>query len=140
MAKRPGHARQGSYRAEDVEPLERAGVLEPYDGRAELLPGLVAHELGGHSDGVSVITLGSGADTAIFWADVVPTTHHVQPPYIMAYDIDVVRSFEVRSEWLAPRRGRPLDRALLPRRRARLRRVVRDGRRYACEPIAGAPR
>ena len=109
MAKHPDHARRGSYRAEDVTPLEAAGLLEPYGdergtpGAFELLPGLRAHLLGGHSDGVSVITLneaGAG-DTAIFWADVVPTAHHVQPPYIMAYDIDVVRSFEARSEWLA---------------------------------------
>ena len=52
-----------------------------------------AHVLGGHSDGVSVITFNAGGpgDTAVFWSDVVPTTHHVQPPYIMAYDIDVVR-------------------------------------------------
>jgi glyoxylase-like metal-dependent hydrolase (beta-lactamase superfamily II) len=109
MARHPDHARRGSDRAEDVEPLERSGLLETFgDERGtpasfELLPGLRAHLLGGHSDGVSVITLnedGEG-DTAIFWSDVVPTAHHVQPPYIMAYDIDVVRSFEVRSEWLA---------------------------------------
>ena len=58
--------------------------------------------LGGHSDGVSVITFNEDGpgETAIFWSDVVPTAHHVQPPYIMAYDIDVVRSFEQRSEWL----------------------------------------
>jgi hypothetical protein len=58
--------------------------------------------LGGHSDGVSVITMNEGGkgDAAIFWSDVVPTTHHIQPPYIMAYDIDVVRSFDVRSSWL----------------------------------------
>src|SRR5262249_6071876 len=69
---------------------------------ATILPGLVAHELGGHSDGVAVITLneGSQGDTAIFWSDVVPTSHHIQPPYIMAYDLDVVRSFEQRSAWL----------------------------------------
>jgi hypothetical protein len=51
---------------------------------------------------VSVITFnedGTG-DRAIFWSDVVPTAHHVQPAYIMAYDLDVVRSFEVRSQWL----------------------------------------
>ena len=53
-------------------------------------------------DGVSVITINADGpgETAIFWADVVPTAHHVQPPYIMAYDIDVVRSFESRSSWL----------------------------------------
>ena len=103
IARAPGHARSGSYRAEDVEPLLAAGQLEGYAGSAELLPGLTAHVLGGHSDGVAVLTFGEDepGDTAIFWSDVVPTTHHVQPPYVMAYDIDVVRSFEQRSAWLA---------------------------------------
>ena len=41
------------------------------------------------------------ADGAIFWADVVPTTHHAQPPYIMAYDLDQTRSYQSRSRWLA---------------------------------------
>ena len=99
----PDHVRKGSYRPEDLQPILDAGLLETWKGTRELLPGLTAHTLGGHSDGVSVITLGDpdSADCAIFWADVVPTTHHVQPPYIMAYDIDVERSFEQRSEWLA---------------------------------------
>jgi glyoxylase-like metal-dependent hydrolase (beta-lactamase superfamily II) len=102
IAKKPGHARAASYRAEDVTPIERAGLLETYEGSRELLPGLRAHVLGGHSDGVAVITFDEeGEEPAIFWSDVVPTAHHVQPPYIMAYDLDVVRSFEVRSEWLA---------------------------------------
>ncbi len=103
MAKHADHARKGSYRAEDVAPLEDLGLLEGFEGTAELLPGIRAHVLGGHSDGVAVITVGEDepGDTAIFWADVVPTTHHIQPPYIMAFDIDVVRSFEQRSEWLA---------------------------------------
>jgi glyoxylase-like metal-dependent hydrolase (beta-lactamase superfamily II) len=99
----PTGARRASYRADDVLPLLDAGLVETYEGNAELLPGLRAHVLGGHSDGVSVITLneqGAG-DTAVFWADVVPTAHHAQPPYIMAYDIDVVRSFDVRGEWIA---------------------------------------
>jgi glyoxylase-like metal-dependent hydrolase (beta-lactamase superfamily II) len=103
MAKHADHARQGSYRAEDVAPLEALGLLEGYEGSVEPVPGIRAHVLGGHSDGVAVITIGEDepGDTAIFWSDVVPTTHHIQPPYIMAFDIDVVRSFEVRSEWLA---------------------------------------
>jgi glyoxylase-like metal-dependent hydrolase (beta-lactamase superfamily II) len=103
FAKRPGHARAGSYRAEDLVAVEEAGLLEPFEGVRELIPGVRAHQLGGHSDGVSVITIDedTAGETAIFWTDVCPTTHHIQPPYIMAYDIDVVRSFEVRSEWMA---------------------------------------
>jgi glyoxylase-like metal-dependent hydrolase (beta-lactamase superfamily II) len=145
MAKKPGHARAASYRAEDVMPIEARRLLTPYSGSIEILPGLCAHVLGGHSDGVSVITLnegpdgsGSGGDTAIFWSDVVPTAHHIQPPYIMAYDLDVVKSFEVRSHWLE-RAAREkwigmfyhdVDHAFG--------RIARDGRRYLLTPVEEA--
>ena len=102
-AKHPDHVRRASYRADDVLPIERAGLLEPCDGAREIAPGLVLEPAPGHSDGVAVVTINAGGpgDAAIFWSDVVPTTHHVQPAYIMAYDIDVARSFESRSRWLA---------------------------------------
>ena len=106
------------------------------EGTQELLPDLVAHELGGHSDGVSVITLGEGRERAIFWSDVVPTTHHVQPPYIMAYDLDVVKSFEVRSQWLEEAaRGNWLG-MFFHDEHVPFARIVKDGRRYRCEPIS----
>ena len=139
MAKQPGHARSGSYRAEDVLPLERAGLLEGFEGTRGILPGLVAHVLGGHSDGVSVITLGEGNETAIFWSDVVPTTHHVQPPYIMAYDLDVVRSFEVRSQWLERAAREGWLGLFFHDERVPFARIARDGRRYRVEGgISGA--
>lgn len=97
----PDPVRAASYRAEDLGALEQAGLLIPMDGTTTVLPGIEVHILGGHSDGVSVILIGEGSERAIFWSDVVPTTHHVQPPYIMAYDLDVARSYEVRSEWIA---------------------------------------
>lgn len=136
MAKRPGHARAPSYRADDVLPIEQRGMLEAYEGERELLPGMRAHVLGGHSDGVAVITFNEDGpgETAIFWSDVVPTMHHVQPAYIMAYDIDVVRSFEQRSQWLerAAREGwtglfyHDVDHAFG--------RIEHDGRRYVARP------
>jgi glyoxylase-like metal-dependent hydrolase (beta-lactamase superfamily II) len=138
MAKHADHARRASYRAEDVEPIERAGLLETFEGSTELLPGLRAHVLGGHSDGVSVITFGEDepGDTAIFWSDVVPTTHHVQPPYIMAYDIDVVRSFDVRSRWLRRAADEGWTGLFYHDADHAFGRVVPDGRRYAFEPLA----
>jgi glyoxylase-like metal-dependent hydrolase (beta-lactamase superfamily II) len=138
----PDGARRASYRADDVRPLAEAGLLEPYEGAAELLPGLVAHVLGGHSDGVAVITLDAERqDGAIFWSDVVPTAHHVQPPYIMAYDLDVARSFAARSEWIerAAERGwtglfyHDVDVSF--GRIVRNGRDGRDGRRYAVQPL-----
>jgi glyoxylase-like metal-dependent hydrolase (beta-lactamase superfamily II) len=136
-AKDPGHARRASYRADDVLVLERAGLLAGFDGRAELVPGLVAHVLGGHSDGVSVVTVGDEAgDCAIFWSDVVPTTHHVQPPYIMAYDLDVARSFEVRSAWIERAAERGWLGLFYHDEHVPFARIVRDGKRYAAKPVA----
>lgn len=136
-AKHPDHVRRASYRADDVVPLEQAGLLVPYEGEVELLPGLVAHQLGGHSDGVSVITLGEGAQTAIFWADVVPTTHHVQPPYIMAYDIDVVRSYRARAEWLTRAAEGGWTGLFYHDPLVAFGRLSRPGKRFELEPVGG---
>ena len=82
---------------------------------------------------MTVVLFGDGMEgpTAAFWGDLIPTTHHIQPPYIMAYDVDVPRSFEMRTRWLA----RAADEGIVglsyhdPARP--FTRLVRDGRRYA---------
>jgi glyoxylase-like metal-dependent hydrolase (beta-lactamase superfamily II) len=137
MAKHPGHARSGSYRAEDVTPIERLGLLAGYADTVEILPGLRVHVLGGHSDGVAVITLNEGGtgDTAIFWSDVVPTTHHIQPAYVMAYDLDVVKSFEQRSDWLARAAESGWIGMFYHDEHHAFGRVRRAGKRYVFEPV-----
>ena len=138
MAKAPGHARSGSYRAEDLEAVERAGLLHGVSEVTEVVPGVRVHPLGGHSDGVSVITVNEDGDgdTAIFWSDVVPTTHHIQPPYIMAYDIDVVRSFDVRSAWLERAASEGFIGLFYHDDERAFGRIVRDGKRYRFQELA----
>ena len=138
-AQSPDPARKGGYSPTNVRVIERAGLLRPYAGDEELLPGLVAHEAAGHSDGVSVITVnehGPG-EAAIFWADIVPTSHHVQPAYIMAYDLDVPRSFASRSKWLARAAGERWLGLFYHDREHAFGRVTRAGERYAFEPLDG---
>lgn len=129
--------RKGGYSPENVDVIERAGLLQAYARDEELLPGLVAHEAAGHSDGVSVITVnehGPG-ETAIFWADVVPTSHHVQPAYIMAYDLDVPRSYASRSKWLARAADERWLGLFYHDIAHAFGRVTRAGERYAFEPL-----
>jgi len=131
--------RAASYRAEDVEPIERAGILTLLEGTTEIVPGVRVHVLGGHSDGVAVVTFDEdGDDGAIFWSDVVPTAHHVQPPYIMAYDLDVARSFAVRSEWIARAAERGWTGCFYHDVDHAFGRVRREGKRYAVEPVVAS--
>jgi glyoxylase-like metal-dependent hydrolase (beta-lactamase superfamily II) len=136
----PAHPRRASYRSEDLQPIEASGRLALYSGESTLFDGgLQLVEVGGHSEGMTVLRFraeGSGPDAA-FWGDLVPTTHHIQPPYIMAYDVDVPRSFAMRTEWLA----RWADEGLVglsyhdPDRPFTT--LVRDGKRYVANEYGG---
>ncbi len=139
MAKNPDHVRRASYRADDIVPIEAAGLLEAFEDGAELLPGIKAHLAYGHSDGVSVITVDEDTEgpTAIFWADVCPTTHHIQPPYIMAFDIDAVQSFENRSKWLARAADEGWIGLFYHDADHPFGALRRDGRRYVCDVVEG---
>jgi glyoxylase-like metal-dependent hydrolase (beta-lactamase superfamily II) len=96
----PDHLRRASYRREDVQPLVDAEIVHTFTGAKEVLPGLRMVEVGGHSDGVSLVILQDGGATACFWADVVPTANHVHLPFIMAYDMNAEKSWQVRNEWI----------------------------------------
>lgn len=136
---KPDHVRRASYRPEDLQAVVDAGLLRTYGEEEELVPGIWAHGAPGHSDGVSVITVneqGEG-ETAIFWADVVPTMHHVQPAFIMAYDIDVARSFENRSKWIAKACEEGWIGMFYHDADHAFGRIVRDGKRYAVELVEG---
>jgi glyoxylase-like metal-dependent hydrolase (beta-lactamase superfamily II) len=98
----PEHLRKASYRTEDLKPVADAGLLHTFDGSQEVLPGVSIHQLGGHSDGSSVILFEDpdSSETACFWGDIVPTRNHVHLPFIMAYDIHAEASFEARKQWI----------------------------------------
>ena len=141
-ARTPNHPRRASYRTDDIEPLVSAGLVDVHQGQAELLPGLTLEQVGGHSEGMTVVLFGEGdpEPTAAFWGDLIPTAHHVQPPYIMAYDVDVPRSFEMRTKWLA----KAADEGIIglsyhdPTRPFTT--LARDGKRYVATEVNALPR
>jgi glyoxylase-like metal-dependent hydrolase (beta-lactamase superfamily II) len=86
-ATHPHERNRASYFQENFVPLHDAGVLDLVDGDEEIMPGVRVRRSGGHTMHHQVVMLESGGRTAVFAADMIPTTAHIDEPWIMGYDL-----------------------------------------------------
>jgi glyoxylase-like metal-dependent hydrolase (beta-lactamase superfamily II) len=86
-ATHPHERNRASYLQDDFVPLKAAGVLDLFQGDQAIMPGVRVEWTGGHARSHQVIYLESGGRTAVFVADMIPTTAHVDEPWIMGYDL-----------------------------------------------------
>jgi methylmalonyl-CoA epimerase len=86
-ATHPHERNRASYLQENFVPLKDAGVLTLVDDRAEIIPGVKYRRSGGHTPNHQVVTIESGGKTAVFTADMYPTSVHVPDPWLMGFDL-----------------------------------------------------
>ena len=125
--------------------IERPSVTPEDAGCQDLLVdaltphGFVAEWM--DSGPVRNLWLRRGSDGPLFafagHTDVVPTGHHIQPAYIMAYDMDVARSFENRSLWLERAAKSGWLGLFYHDARRPFGRIEKSGARYRLEPVEG---
>ena len=95
-ANHPHERNRASYFADNYVPLQEAGVLDLLPDNAAVAPGIRMRRTGGHTRFHHVIYLESGGTTAVFAADLIPTTAHVDVPWIMAYDLHPMETLEFK--------------------------------------------
>jgi glyoxylase-like metal-dependent hydrolase (beta-lactamase superfamily II) len=86
-ATHPHERNRASYIADNFAPLTTAGVLQLVDGDGTIMPGVRVRRSGGHTMHHQVVSIESGSRTAVFAADMIPTTAHIDDPWIMGYDL-----------------------------------------------------
>jgi methylmalonyl-CoA epimerase len=86
-ATHPHERNRASYLFDNFVPLADAGVLQLVDDDQAIMPGVRVQRTGGHCMHHQVIWIESGGQTAVFAADLVPTTAHLDNPWIMGYDL-----------------------------------------------------
>ncbi|MEB3283778.1 MAG: MBL fold metallo-hydrolase [Candidatus Sericytochromatia bacterium] len=96
----PVERAKGTYLKENWESLERAGLVKLVREDGEILPGISIYHTGGHTRGHVVIQVGHGRESAIYLGDLMPSRHHLNPLWVMAYDNFPLTSIEQRSRWL----------------------------------------
>ena len=86
-ATHPHERNRASYMADDFVPLKDAGVVDFYDGDRTIRPGVRVVRTGGHCPQHQIVFVESAGKTAVFTADLIPTTAHVRDAWIMGYDL-----------------------------------------------------
>jgi methylmalonyl-CoA epimerase len=86
-ATHPHERNRASYLQDDFVPLRDAGVVTFFEGDGTVRPGVRVVRTGGHTGQHQVVFIESGGRTAVFVADIIPTTAHVQDPWVMGYDL-----------------------------------------------------
>jgi glyoxylase-like metal-dependent hydrolase (beta-lactamase superfamily II) len=101
-ARHPHERNRASYLPENIEPLVEAGLLEAVTGEVEVSPGVWVVPTPGHTRGHQSVRIDDGQGSSVlFLGDVIPTALHLRLPFIMAYDLDVVRTLETKRALLA---------------------------------------
>ena len=86
-ATHPHERNRASYLADDFVPLREAGVLDLVPDDGPIVPGVRVVRTGGHTMHHQMVVIESGGRTAVFAADLIPTTAHVDAAWIMGYDL-----------------------------------------------------
>jgi methylmalonyl-CoA epimerase len=95
-ATHPHERNRASYLRDDFEPLLAAGVVDFFDGDHIAKPGVRVERTGGHTGQHQVIFIESEGQTALFTADLIPTSAHVQDAWIMGYDLFPMETLAVK--------------------------------------------
>ena len=75
--------------------------LEALDGDTELMPGLDIRVTGGHTVDHQVVQVrADDGGCFVHLADIVPTRSHMKGPWNQAYDLDALRTMEVKADYL----------------------------------------
>jgi glyoxylase-like metal-dependent hydrolase (beta-lactamase superfamily II) len=86
-ATHPNERNRASYLSENYVPLREAGVLDLVADDAVIMPGVRVVRTGGHTMHHQIVYIESDGRTAVFAADLIPTTAHIDNAWVMGYDL-----------------------------------------------------
>jgi len=99
-AKRPTERDRASYFTDHLQAISKEGLWSLIEGNQEILPGISVERIPGHNADIQAIKISGGGKTLAFVADLLPTRHHIQLPWIMAYDLYPLLTLETKRQWL----------------------------------------
>ena len=88
-----------SYISDNYDPLIRTGQMTLISSDQEILPGISVETMPGHTRNMWAVLVRSGGNTACYISDLLPTTWHLEPTWVMAYDLFPLEAIENRKKY-----------------------------------------
>ena len=99
-ANNPNERTRAGYHLDDFVPLLEQGQLTLLDGDCEVMGGISVRVTHGHTQGHQIVLVDCGGERVAFLGDLVPTTLHVNLPYIAAFDRHPEDTLELKRQVL----------------------------------------
>ncbi|MEJ5166800.1 MAG: MBL fold metallo-hydrolase [Thermoanaerobaculia bacterium] len=96
----PNLREKGSYKKEILTPLLENGKFEFLGENSEILPGIQAIKVGGHSMGMQILKIQSEGEVAYFLGDLIPTESHLKLNWIASYDLEPLKILSLKEKIL----------------------------------------
>ena len=90
-----------SYMSPNYDPLLENGQMVLLSGDLELLPGISVRVFPGHTANMQAVIVESGGKKACYISDLIPTSAHLPPTWVMAYDLYPLQTIESRKRYYA---------------------------------------
>lgn len=94
----PNQKTKPNYNYLNFENLDNQ--LELLNGDEEVFPGVELVKSGGHTKGHQIVILRIGNSTFTYFGDLIPTSAHIKPAYVMAYDLYPMDTFSKKIDLL----------------------------------------
>jgi glyoxylase-like metal-dependent hydrolase (beta-lactamase superfamily II) len=90
-----------SYNSPNYNPLIDSGQMELLAGDRDIVPGISVKVFPGHTHWMQAVYVTSGAKTAVYISDLIPTTAHLDTTWVMGYDLDPITCINNRKRFYA---------------------------------------
>ena len=124
-----------SYIPGRLKTLEKSGTLALIEGDAAVRPGVEAVLVPGHTAFHQGLRVTSGGRTFFYFGDTVPTSAHIDLPYIMSYDLFPVETFNNKKKLYEQAVTEDWTVAFSHDLRCAFGTVRKEGRRYGFLPL-----
>jgi glyoxylase-like metal-dependent hydrolase (beta-lactamase superfamily II) len=90
-----------SYISDNYDPLISSGQMQLLHGDQEIVPGVSVKIYPGHTQNMQAVIIKSGGKKACYISDLIPTSHHLDITWVMAYDLFPLETIESRKRFYA---------------------------------------